>query len=273
MKVEERYPVSPLWRGRKLLLMLSGAASLLIAFLLIPLITLIRAVPPNEFVGAITDPEAVRAVILSLASGALAATIATVLGVPLGYILSRSEFRGKRLVEGLLDLPLVMPHSVAGIAVLLAYNSRSPVGSVLMDLGIRLEDSFWGIVAAMTFVSAPFAVNFAREGFSSVDIGLEYVARSLGAGPVKMFFTISLPLAIRGVITGWLMTLARAISEMGAVMIVAYHPTVGSVLVYEWFTTRGLRAAAALSLVLLLASLGVLAGLRAVRWSGGALRE
>ncbi len=262
---EGRYQVSPVERATGLLVALSGTASLLILFLLIPIAALLSVVGPEDLYRTATNPEALRAVELSLEAGAIAATLSTLLGVPLGYLLSRLGFRGKGILEALLDLPLVIPHSVAGVAILLAYNSRSPLGSALADLGFRVEDSFWGVVAAMTFVSAPFAVNFAREGFSSVDVGLEYVARSLGAGPLRMFLTISLPLAARSVATGWIMALARAVSEVGAVMMVAYHPTVGSVLVYEWFTTGGLGAAAALSTLLLATSLAVLAALRVVR--------
>ena len=250
--------------ARGFLLALSGLASVVVAVLTIPILFL--AVEGAPAISEALRAEALRAVALSLEAGALSATLSTAFGVPLAYILSRLEFRGKGVVEGILDLPLILPHTVAGIAVLLAFSSRSPIGSALAPLGLRVEDSFWGIVLATTFVSAPFAVDFSRRGFDSVDVDLELVARSLGASPTRVFLTVSLPLASRAVATGWLMSMARAVSEVGAVMVVAYHPTVGSVLVLEWLAVRGLRAAAGLSLMLLAASLAVLAGLRFLRW-------
>jgi len=250
--------------ARNFLLALSGFASIVVAMLTIPILFL--ALKGASAVSEALRTEALKAVALSLEAGALSATLSTIFGVPLAYILSRLDFKGKGLVESILDLPLILPHTVAGIAVLLAFSSRSPLGSALTPLGLRIEDSFWGIVLAMTFVSAPFAVDFSRRGFDSVDVDLELVARSLGASPTRVFLTVSLPLASRAVATGWLMSMARSISEVGAIMVVAYHPTVGSVLVLEWLAIRGLRAAAGLSLILLVASLAVLAGLRFLRW-------
>lgn len=256
-------PGSPLAGARWFLIYLSGLASILIAALVIPLLLLLYIgggwLP--ETAGSL---EALSAVALSLGAGAASASISTLFGTPLAYILSRLEFRGKSLIQGLLDLPLILPHTVAGIALLLAFNSRAPLGLLLSSAGLRVEDSLYGVVLAMVFVSSPFAVNFAKRGFDSVDLELEKVARSMGASAQRVFLTISLPLASRSILTGWLMSLARAISEVGAIMVVAYHPTVAGVLVYEWFLTRGLRAAAGLSVLLLLASLAILSGLRAM---------
>ena len=260
--------VSPLTGNRGFLFTFSLTASLLISFLLIPLGVLLVTAGLSGVMDVAMNREAITSILLSFEAGSLAATVSVLLGVPLAYLLSRVKFRGKGVVEGLLDLPLVIPHTVAGIVVLLAYSSRTPVGSVLSNFGLVVEDSFWGIVAAMLFVSAPFSVNFARQGFNAVDGGLEQVARSLGAGPFRVFFTVSFPLAARSILVGWLMALARAISEVGAIMIIAYHPIVGSVLVYEWFTTRGLKAAASLSVLLLAVSLLVLIGFRVVQKTG-----
>ena len=254
---------SPLAGARWFLLHLSGLASILIAVLVIPLLFLI-SMGGGWLPETAMNPRALSAVALSLGAGAVSASFSTLFGVPLAYILSRVDFRGKSLIQALLDLPLILPHTVAGIAVLLAFNSRAPLGQLFSPLGIRVEDSLYGVVLAMVFVSSPFAVNFAKRGFDSIDLELEKVARSLGASAHRVFLTISLPLAWRGILTGWLMSLARAISEVGAIMVVAYHPTVAGVLVYEWFLTKGLKAAAGLSVLLLIASLIILTGLRAM---------
>ena len=248
-----------LLRSKGFLITVSAVASIAILFLLIPLAFLITIAGWEGIVETSASKEALSSILLSFEAGVIAATLSVLFGIPLAYILARLSFRGKGIISGLIDLPLVIPHTVAGIAILLAYNSRGPIGSLL---GIGVEDSLLGVIAAMSFVSAPFAINFAREGFEAIDVSLENVARSVGANAFKVFFTISIPLAMRSIIVGWLMALARAISEVGAIMIVAYHPIVSSVLVYEWFTTRGLKAAAGLSTLLLIFSLLVLIGLR-----------
>ncbi len=259
---------SPLSGATGLLTVFSLASSILIVFIVFPLIMIFGVAGTSGIREALSSSEAVHSIMLSLYASALAATIAAVFGVPLAYLLSRARLRGSELLEAVLDLPLVVPHTVAGIAVLLAFNSRSAVGSILAGAGFRVEDSFWGIVLAMLFVSTPFMVNLAREGFESIDVSLEHVARSLGAGPWKVFLTISVPLAWRGILVGWLTAMARALSEVGAIMIVAYRPMVASILVWEWFTTRGLAAAAGLSSLLLLASLAVLVAMRVVEGRG-----
>ncbi len=254
-------PGSPLAGARWFLLYLSGLASILIAVLVIPLLFLI-SVGGEWLPQTAVDPIALSAVVLSLGAGVASASFSTLFGVPLAYVLSRIDFRGKSLIQSLLDFPLILPHTVAGIAVLLAFNSRAPLGQLLSFIGLRVEDSLYGVILAMIFVSSPFAVNFAKRGFDSIDLELEKVARSMGASARRVFLTVSLPLAWRSILTGWLMSLARAISEVGAVMVVAYHPTVAGVLVYELFLTRGLKAAAGLSVLLLLASLMILTGMR-----------
>jgi molybdate/tungstate transport system permease protein len=257
---------SPFKKAKKFLLLFSGLSSIIILFLLIPIIFLLTTSDIEAISQTINNKEALNSIFLSIEAGILAASISTFFSIPLAYIFSRSNFKGRSFIESLLDLPLVMPHTVAGIAILLTFNSRAPIGAFLSSIGFRIEDSLWGIVLAMMYVSAPFSINFSEQGFKNVDISLEKVARSLGAGPFKTFITVSLPLAVRSIIIGWLMSLARAISEVGAIMIVSYHPIVGSVLVYEWFTIKGLKLAASLSILLLAVSFIILAILRLLEW-------
>jgi molybdate/tungstate transport system permease protein len=160
-------------------------------------------------------PDVQQALFLSVYAPLVAAVAALVTGVPLAYLLSRG-FAGQSLVESLVDLPLVVPHSVAGIVILFGLGR----GGAFPELSVL--GTFTGMVLAMVFVSAPFAVNAAREAFEAVDDRLEYAARSHGASPFETFRRVTLPLAARGVLTGGVLAWARAVSEFGAVAVVAY---------------------------------------------------
>ena len=160
---------------------------------------------------------------------------------PFAWLLARRDFFGKRLVEALVDLPIVIPHPVVGIAILGVVGRDHPFGALLLEAGIRVMGSVTGIIAVMTFVALPFYINAAREGFAGVSPRLEAVSRSLGAGPWATFFRVSLPLAGRGLAAGVVMASARAVSEFGAVVVVAYHPMIAPVLIYERFEAYGLK--------------------------------
>ncbi len=228
---------------------------LLISFILIPLASLIMSTSPQEVVAYGLDSEAIYALYIGVSASVLATIILILLGVPLAYLLARRDFKGRDLMKALVDLPLVVPHGVAGIALLVAFNSRATLGSIFSSLGIRLEDSFWGIVAVMAFVSTPLMIDALVDGFSSIDISLEHVARSLGASESETFWRITLPLASRSLVTGSLLSWARGMSEVGALLIVAYYPKSINVLIMERFWTYGLQVAKATAFPLLLISL------------------
>jgi len=240
-----------------------GVPSIIILFFLAyPLLALALSVDPNLLGYAVKSTVAVKALMLTLEAATLSTVLLLVLGVPLAYVLARYSFRGKRFVEALVDLPLVIPHAVVGIMLLIAFGPRTSLGGLLESLGLVLESSFWAIVAVFTFVGAPLLVDSAKDGFASVDPSLEGVARSMGAGPARVFLTISLPLAARSVLTGALLAWARAMSEVGALLIIAYYPKTINVLVIEWFNTYGLGYAVALTAILLLISIAVFVILR-----------
>jgi molybdate/tungstate transport system permease protein len=153
---------------------------------------------------------------LSVYAPFLAAAVTLLFGVPLARLLARG-FPGRSLVESLVDLPLVVPHSVAGLLVLFGFGE----GAAFPDLSILT--SMAGMVLAMVFVSAPFAVNIAREAFEAVDEDVERAARIHGASRWETFRRVEFPLAARGVLTGGVMAWARAVSEFGAVAVVAYN--------------------------------------------------
>jgi molybdate/tungstate transport system permease protein len=154
--------------------------------------------------------------------------------------LARHNFRGKKVIEGLIDIPIVVPHTAAGIALLFVFGRSFLVGKVFGGLGVSFVDSLAGIVIAMLFVSVPFLIDSAREGFKRVDVRLEKVSRSLGATSWQTFVRITLPLAWRSIVSGNIMMWARGISEFGAVVVLTYYPMTASTLIFQRFETLGL---------------------------------
>ncbi len=229
---------------------------LLVFFILLPIAELFYEALP-DLNQAIEDPRALRAILVSLTGAFIATLIGLLLGVPLAYTLARKNFHGKNIVEGLIDLPMVVPHTVAGIALLVVFGRRGSLGEPLGEAGLNFVDAFPGIIVAMLFVSIPFIVNQLREGFEDVDPRLEQVAMSLGADRKTAFFTVSLPLVKRNLISGALMGWARAISEFGAVAIIAFYPHTAPVYIYKVFMEIGLAAARPIAVLLLLITLTI----------------
>jgi len=228
---------------------------LLLAFIVLPIVRLATTSSPASLRQA-ADTAAIRdATLLSLQAAAITAAIATVFGVPLAYLLARGTFRGRGLVQAVVDLPLVVPHTVAGIALLFLFGRTGWVGAPATRLGVSFYGSQWGIVTAMLFVSCPFAVNSARVAFEAIDPRLERAARSLGATPWHAFRRITLPLGLRGVLTGAVLVYARSISEFGAVVILAYYPATAPVEIYNLFLQSGLTQSASAAVVLLIVTL------------------
>ncbi len=182
--------------------------------------------------------------------------VAALFGVPLAFVLARGKFPGKGVIAAIVDIPLAVPHTVAGIALLMVFGRRGLVGEAADKLfGLQFWGSFAGIVAAMLFVAAPFTVNAARIGFETVDPRLEMVARTLGLGPWQTLLKVTLPLAWRGIATGLTLTFARSISEFGAVVLLVYYPMTAPVKIYEMFLLFGLDDAASAATLLRIVSL------------------
>ena len=135
----------------------------------------------------------------------------------------------------------MIPHTVAGIAVLMAFSPKAPAGALLTKAGLSPVNSHLGIILACMFVSIPFYVDAARDAFYGVSPRIERAARTLGAPFLSVFFRVSLPLARKGLVSGLIMSWARSVSEFGAVVIIAYHPMVAPTLIYDRFATFGLK--------------------------------
>lgn len=226
--------------------------SVVLAFIVAPLARLILDTSSQEFSEALHDAELWASIWLTLRAAAIATVVSTVFGVPLAYLLARSRFPGRAVVLGIVDLPIMIPHSAAGIALLTVMGRHSLVQRTAEPFGVQFVGAEAGIAAAMAFVSVPFLINAAREGFAAVPERLEKVARTLGASRNRVFFTIALPIAWRGIFSGMVLMWARGISEFGAVVIIAYHPMTTPVLVFQRFNDYGLASSRAAAVVLIL---------------------
>ena len=224
-------------------LLLTFLAGLALLFIIAPLLGLIIHTSPVSIAETASDKEVTSSIWLTLWTSMLATLILSLGAIPLAYLLARRNFRFKRMVSGIIDLPIVIPHSAAGIAVLSVISRETIVGKTAGSLGIEMVGSPAGIMVAMAFVSLPFLINAARDGFSDVPVRLEQAAQNLGASSIRIFFCISLPLAWKNIVSGLIMMFARGMSEFGAVIIVAYHPMVTPVLIFERFGAFGLKYA------------------------------
>ncbi len=245
------------FRFERLYLLFALLGGLLLLFILAPLLWTLGSVSPVAMRSALAEPEVRHSILLTLGASAVATLLALLTGVPLAYLLARYDFPGKRVLEGVIDVPIVVPHSAAGIALLLLFGRRAPLGRLLAPLRLTFVAAVPGIVVAMLFVSLAFLVDAARDGFAAVDPRLEGVARTLGASPTQAFFKVALPLAWRNILSGMLMMWARGLSEFGAVVILAYHPMVAPVLIFERFEAYGLDYALPVAALMILISLGV----------------
>jgi molybdate/tungstate transport system permease protein len=229
--------------------------ALLVLFVAGPLARLLLRASPASLAEALRDPEVVGSIWLTMLTATTATLISVGLGVPLAYLLARVRFPGRRIVAGIVELPVVVPHPVAGIALLLFLGRQSAIGRTLGALGLEFVNHVPGIVAGMLFVSAPIVVSAAREAFRSVDPKLERVARTLGDTGWDAFRRVTLPLAGRGVLAGAVLAWARSVSEFGSIVILTYNPKVASILIYDRFTLFGLPAAIPAAVLLLLLAL------------------
>jgi len=240
------------------------AASLLLLFLAVPTLTLVARGGTSGVHGLVADAELREAIALTMLAATASTLIAMLLGTPLAWSLARHDFRGRSLVDALLDLPLLIPHPVAGIALLLVLARGSALGAALLGAGIRVVGTPIGIVAAMLFVSAPLYVSAAREAIARVDSRYEGVARTLGDTPWRALRRVTLPLARRGLLAGAVVSWARASSEFGAIVILAYNPRVASVLSYDRLTSYGLHEALPVAAALVIVAVVPLLLLRAL---------
>lgn len=233
----------------------SFLGGLVLLFILAPLVGLVLATPLVDLFETTTDKEVQNSIVLTLSVSFFATVFFALATIPFAYMLARKNFPFKKLVAGIIDIPIVIPHSAAGIAILGFIARDSVLGGMASKVGLNFVGHPIGIGLAMAFVSIPFLINAARDGFEQVPVRLEKAAMNLGASHLRVFLTISLPLAWRSVVTGLIMMFARGMSEFGAVIIVAYHPITTPVLIYERFGAFGLKYARPVAVVFIVVCL------------------
>ena len=226
--------------------------ALILLFILAPVLGLLFSSSPLKLFETAKDPEVKNSILLTLGTSMGGTLLFALAAVPFSWILARYRFPLKKLVTAIIDLPVVIPHSAAGIAVLGFLSRDTWLGKASSAAGFNFVGHPAGIMIAMAFVSLPYLINAARDGFLSVPERLEKAALTLGASPVRVFFTISLPLAWKNILSGLILMFARGMSEFGAVVIIAYHPMITPVLIYERFTSFGLKYAQPVSVLFIL---------------------
>jgi molybdate/tungstate transport system permease protein len=232
---------------------------LLIAFLIVPL-TMLSWVSPMAIARLFTVPEVRQALFLTFSCAAAAAVLGLLLAAALGYWLAHRPVWLSRILLPLIDIPLLIPHPVAGIALLLLLARPGLLNRLLQGIHLSphsgsLLGTPFAIVAAMLFVSAPYQVQVCRQAFAGLDPAFALRSRTLGAGPWRTLLQIELPLVRRSLLGGAAMALARSASEFGAILVVAYFPRTLPVLIYEKFSTEGLDAVRPLAALMIVAGL------------------
>jgi molybdate/tungstate transport system permease protein len=245
-----------------LLAWLLGGFLILLSALSLLVIAIPELADPAHLAAVATDGRVLESLALTFAAGCSAVLILMVFGTPLAYVLSRTSSRYRGLLESLIDLPLALPHTVAGLMIYLLFMSRGIIGGPLGNAGIFFEDAFPGIVMAMVFVSSPYYINTVREGFERVPVHLEYVARTLGATPFGAFRRIALPLCRRHIWSGALLAWGRAVGEFAAVIMIAYFPMVISAVIYQRFSTGGVAESRSIAFVMILICIVVFFAIR-----------
>ncbi len=238
-------------RRHKFSLAFGALGLVILTFILWPLVNTVFSADGSALWETLRDSEFIEVILRTFYTALIATVAGIVFGVPLAYFLARHEFRGKRLVESIIDVPIVVPHTAAGIALLFSFGSKTPLGRFFDILHVDFVGTLAGITIAMMFVSIPFLIDSARDGFKSVDPRLENVARTLGASRWQTFTRISIPLAWRNILSGSIMMWARGISEFGAVIILTYHPMVITTYLYEQWESFGLAASAPITVLLI----------------------
>ncbi|HEV8281986.1 MAG TPA: ABC transporter permease [Candidatus Limnocylindrales bacterium] len=260
-----RRPMS--WGSRSLL----ALAGLFALFLGLPVATLVaRSVFDGSILAVAGSPAVLDALALSLGATAVSLLLTVAIGLPLAVVLARRTFRGKWLIEAIVDLPIVLPPAVAGLALLLVFGRRGVLGSPLQTVGLDIAFTTIAVILAQTFVSAPFFVRAARTGIAGVDRETEDAARVDGASELVLFQRVTVPLAAGALAGGLVMSWARSLGEFGATIMFA-----GSVegrtrtlplVVYTRFQEGDLDASIAAAAILVLAALGVLVAVRVFHW-------
>ena len=250
---------------------LAALTAPLVLFLTVPVGALVlRALFGGGLWAALTSQVVLHALALSLTTTAVSLTLTLVFGTPLAYVLARRPFRGSSIVETIVDLPIVLPPSVAGLALLFVFGRRGLVGEALDVFGIVIPFTTLAVILAQTFVAVPFFVRSARAGIAAVDRDIEDAARVDGASERAVFRWVTAAIAGPALAAGAVMSWSRALGEFGATIMFAGNiegrTQTLPLVVYSEFGGGDLDAAVAAAAILVIAAFGVLVSVRVLRW-------
>ena len=234
---------------KSLLKIFSGFIIIIIAA---PIIKILFSSSPNTIIKTAGEKEVIQSIILTFRASLWSSIFAIIFGIPVAYLIAREEFKFKKIIEGIIDIPVIIPHTAAGIALLSVIGRDSLLAKIT---GSSLIGTEIAISVGMFFVSVPFLINSVKDGFRMVDVKYENTAITLGASRFQAFYTISLPMVKKSIITGFIMMWGRGISEFGAVIILAYHPITAPVLIFERFQNFGLKYAIPVTVILIILTL------------------
>jgi molybdate transport system permease protein len=206
---------------RALFLTIYLAFGIFIAFIGLVIVSLFFRISLNGFLQSLTTEVVVEAIKLSILTSFSSLIIVIVLGTPIAYINARHRYLGKQLVDTLIDLPVVLPPAVAGLGLLMAFGRRGLIGQYLSAFGFDIAFTTLAVIMAQVFVSSPFYIRQAKTSFEDVNSEFEAAARTLGATPLSVFFRITVPMAMNGLVSGAIMAWARALGEFGATVMFA----------------------------------------------------
>ena len=226
-----------------------------LTFITLPILNVFISLDPENFKNTLKDGEVWKAIFTSLKGATFATIVGLIMGVPTSYFLFQTESKYSELVESVINLPIVIPHVAVGITLLELLNSNSPLGKFFSRLGISFVDTIYGIIIAMCFVSISYTITSSLMGFRSINKELIWTARSLGASPYQVVKFIILPLAFPYILRGAILSFARSISEVGAILIIAYYPITAPVLMYERFEDYGLKSSTPIAVLVICISL------------------
>jgi molybdate transport system permease protein len=250
---------------------LTVLAALFGLFLALPVLALVvRAVFDGSLAVAVASPVVLDALWLSLVTTAVSLVLTVTFGLPLALVLAHRQFRGKGWMEAVVDLPIVLPPSVAGLALLLVFGRQGVLAAPFDVLGFSIPFTTIAVILAQTFVSAPFFIRSARTGIAGIDRDLEDAARVDGASERQVFRLVTVPLASAALAAGLVMTWARSLGEFGATIMFAGNiegrTQTLPLVVYGQFQGGDLDASIAAAAILVIAAFGVLVAVRVVRW-------
>ena len=190
-------------------------------FVAIPIVGIFLQIEPSKVNAQLHNAQIINAIQLSLLTSGTATLIAFALTVPTAYFMATRNFPGKAILDTLMDLPIVLPPAVAGIVLLYAFAPKGVLGPIFNRLGLIIPGSTIAVVIAETFVASPFLLRSAKTGFENMDRNIINSAKMLSGSRLRVFFTVAFPLSIRAIISGTMMTWARAMGEFGATLMFA----------------------------------------------------